>query len=322
MPEKTNSNRFREKKIEIGVFGLGEIATNQHIPIINKSQIFELVATISQSRRLPDVPSFSSIENMKQSNVRPDALALCMPPEPRFKFAMDAIREGYHLLLEKPPCLTTDECDLLIETAHELDVTIFASWHSKFGAMVKNAAEWLQKNGCDYFEVNWEEDWEKWHPGQKWISRKGGLGVLDPGINALSILCSLFDQTPTSQNVEFLRPANWETPIAAKFNLSFFPNINGGVNLQWQSTLAEKWEILFVSGKDRMVLSDGGNSLYINDVKVEPFGKVETEYSALYRHFALLVAAKKSDFDSRPIQCVEELFQKATWRSVGAVDIE
>ena len=179
---------------------------------------------------------------MKQSNVRPDALALCMPPEPRFKFAMDAIREGYHLLLEKPPCLTTDECDLLIETAHELDVTIFASWHSKFGAMVKNAAEWLQKNGCDYFEVNWEEDWEKWHPGQKWISRKGGLGVLDPGINALSILCSLFDQKPTSQNVEFLRPANWETPIAAKFNLSFFPNINGGVNLQWQSTLAEKWK--------------------------------------------------------------------------------
>ena len=60
---------------------------------------------------------------------------------------MDAIREGYHLLLEKPPCLTTDECDLLIETAHELDVTIFASWHSKFGAMVKNAAEWLQKMG-------------------------------------------------------------------------------------------------------------------------------------------------------------------------------
>ena len=89
------------------MFWLGEIATNQHIPITNKSQIFELVATISQSRRLPDVPH-SSIENMKQSNVRPDALALCMP-EPRLKFAMDAIREGYHLLLEKPPCLTTDE---------------------------------------------------------------------------------------------------------------------------------------------------------------------------------------------------------------------
>ena len=59
-----------------------------------------------------------------------------------------------------------------------------------------------------------------------------------------------------------------------------------------------------------MVLSDGGNSLYINDVKVEPFGKVETEYSALYRHFALLVAAKSQTSTPRPIQCVEELFQK------------
>ena len=79
--------------------------------------------------------------------------------------------------------------------------------------------------------------------------------------------------------------------------------------MQWQSTLAEKWEILFVSGKDRMVLSDGGNSLYINDVKVEPFGKVETEYSALYRHFALLVAAKKSDFDPDPYNVSKSFFK-------------
>ena len=36
--------------------------------------------------------------------------------------------------------------------------------------------------------INWKEDVRVWHPGQGWIWEPGGLGVFDPGINALSIL--------------------------------------------------------------------------------------------------------------------------------------
>ena len=35
--------------------------------------------------------------------------------------------------------------------------------------------------------VAWKEDVRIWHPGQAWIWKAGGLGVFDPGINALSI---------------------------------------------------------------------------------------------------------------------------------------
>jgi D-galactose 1-dehydrogenase len=36
--------------------------------------------------------------------------------------------------------------------------------------------------------VIWREDVRVWHPGQDWIWQPGGLGVFDPGINALSII--------------------------------------------------------------------------------------------------------------------------------------
>jgi D-galactose 1-dehydrogenase len=36
--------------------------------------------------------------------------------------------------------------------------------------------------------VEWKEDVRQWHPGQQWIWQPGGLGVFDPGINALSIV--------------------------------------------------------------------------------------------------------------------------------------
>jgi D-galactose 1-dehydrogenase len=36
--------------------------------------------------------------------------------------------------------------------------------------------------------ITWREDVRKWHPGQDWVFEPGGMGVFDPGINALSIL--------------------------------------------------------------------------------------------------------------------------------------
>src|SRR3546814_6448955 len=36
-------------------------------------------------------------------------------------------------------------------------------------------------------DIVWKEDVRRWHPGQQWIWEAGGFGVLDPGINALSI---------------------------------------------------------------------------------------------------------------------------------------
>ena len=55
--------------------------------------------------------------------------------------------------------------------------------------------------------------------GSTWIWKGGGLGVFDPGINALSILTRIFPARCCCVEAELSYPANCETPIAARLLL-------------------------------------------------------------------------------------------------------
>ena len=55
-----------------------------------------------------------------------------------------------------------------------------------------------------------------WHPGQAWILEPGGLGVFDPGINALSILTRILPQPLFVTAADLAFPANRDAPIAAQ----------------------------------------------------------------------------------------------------------
>ena len=60
------------------------------------------------------------------------------------------------------------------------------------------------------------DDVRVWHPGQRWIWQPGGLGVFDPGINALSILTHLIPGVYRLSAADLSYPANCHTPIAAQ----------------------------------------------------------------------------------------------------------
>ncbi|MFX5656779.1 hypothetical protein ABTE24_21610, partial [Acinetobacter baumannii] len=52
----------------------------------------------------------------------------------------------------------------------------------------------LQEHAPRKVKVIWREDVRHWHPDQEWIWQPGGLGVFDPGINALSIVTEILPQ--------------------------------------------------------------------------------------------------------------------------------
>lgn len=309
------------KPISIAVCGLGKIAFDQHIPAIESSKDFQLAATVSQSKAIPGVPSFLSLQELADSLIEVDAIALCMPPDPRHKLAMKAIDAGYDLLLEKPPCATVHESETLFNAAQNAGVTIFASWHSKFAPMVDSAREWVSENECDHFQVVWNERVLKWHPGQKWVSEPGGFGVLDPGINAFSILNAIFDLDFVFEKVLFNKPSNWETPIAASFQMRATTGLVGEGTFDWLTTGPDIWEIRFFSGSNKMVLSHGGHKMFVNDAPVDIELPQNGEYTALYNHFAKLLRTRISDFNIAPLQFVERLYEGARWKEVEAFDV-
>jgi D-galactose 1-dehydrogenase len=307
--------------ISIAVYGLGKIAFDQHIPAIEASNDFQLAATISQSKAIPSIPSFSTLQELTDSLIEVDAIALCMPPHPRHQIAMKLIEADYDLLLEKPPCANLRESEAVFDAAQNAGVTIFASWHSKFAPMVNMAREWVDENGCDYFQVVWNENVLKWHPGQKWVSQSGGFGVLDPGVNALSIIDVVFDANFSFEEIIFHRPSNWETPIAASFQMRAQSDLVGEVNFDWLTSREDIWEIRFFSGSSKMVLSHGGHKMTVDDAPVGAELPQTGEYTALYNYFANLLRNKTSDFDTAPLRFVEQLYEGARWREVEAFNI-
>ena len=76
---------------KLAIIGLGKIAQDQHLPVVAKNKDFELAAVVSSRGGHGDVPAFKTAAELFRSGIKLDAVALCMPPEPRFAIARDAL---------------------------------------------------------------------------------------------------------------------------------------------------------------------------------------------------------------------------------------
>ncbi|NMG39342.1 Gfo/Idh/MocA family oxidoreductase [Chelativorans sp. ZYF759] len=291
---------------EIAIVGVGKIARDQHLPSIAANAAFHLAATVSRSGGIDGVENHATLETLLAA--RPDigAVALCMPPQVRYEAARAALLAGRHVLLEKPPGATLAEVEALKALAAQKGLALFATWHSRFAAGVGPARDWLAGKEISKVEIVWKEDVRRWHPGQDWIWQAGGLGVFDPGINALSILTEILPVPAhvTSAMLEF--PEGRDAPIAAELRLRGATGFDVQAEFDWRQTGPQTWTIEVVTGEGRLLLSQGGAEL---DIEGEaPLRDRDHEYEGIYARFAELVAAAKIDVDLAPLTHVADAF--------------
>jgi D-galactose 1-dehydrogenase len=291
-------------KIKIAIVGLGKIARDQHVPALTASDDFELVAVASPFDSLDGVPSFKDAESMLRAMPEVEAVALCTTPQVRFRLACCALQQRRQVLLEKPPCVTLGEVQALEQLAKRQGMTLLTSWHSRFACGVEPARAWLAVRKISRVAITWKEDVRVWHPGQPWIWQAGGLGVFDPGINALSILTRIIPGAWVLQSAQLSFPGNCETPIAAHLDL-LGPAMTS-VDLDFLQTGTQTWDIDVHTDAGQLRLSMGGAVMTIDD---EPVDLPQTaEYPNLYAHFAALVRQGSSDVDVSPLQLVADAF--------------
>jgi D-galactose 1-dehydrogenase len=291
--------------IKIAIVGMGKIARDQHVPSLAANADFELVAVASPHGTLDGVPNFADMDSMLQVMPEVAAVALCTTPQVRYDLARSALLRGKHVLLEKPPGVTVSEVLALIELAKDQGVSLFASWHSRHAPGVEPARAWLAGRTIHGVSVTWKEDVRVWHPGQRWIWEAGGLGVFDPGINALSIITHLFPGLIV-RDAELSFPINCATPVAAQLALGNAQGTAIRMDLDFLQTGPQTWDIAIDTDAGHLILSLGGKHLTWNgqalDIPSTP------EYAALYAHFAALVRAGHIDADVAPLQIVADAF--------------
>ena len=283
--------------LKVALVGIGKIAVDQHVPAIADSPDWELAATVSRTGTVDGVEAFTDFNEMLQARPDISVVSLCLPPQPRFAYAEAALRAGRHLMLEKPPGQTLAEVHELQALACANGVSLYATWHSRMAHGVAGAKAWLAGRKIIRAHITWKEDVRKWHPGQDWVFAPGGMGVFDPGINALSILTEILPIPVHLTAATLTFPENRQTPIAAALTFS------GGVtaDFDWRQTGPQTWDIDVQTTTGNLTLRMGGNVLEIDGKPSVGENTIMGEYPALYARMAKLVAAGKSDVDLAPM---------------------
>ncbi|MCX7888404.1 MAG: Gfo/Idh/MocA family oxidoreductase [Rhodobacteraceae bacterium] len=300
--------------MRIALAGIGKIALDQHVPALAASPDWDLAATVSRSGSVPGIPAFADFASFLAA--RPDipAVSLCMPPQPRFAHAEAALRAGRHVMLEKPPGQTLAEVHALAALAAERGVTLFATWHSRMAHAVEPARAWLTGRRIRSARVTWAEDVRHWHPGQDWVFEPGGMGVFDPGINALSILTRILPAPLRLLAAELEIPSNRQTPIAAR--LAFAGDVTA--ELDWRVTRGQRWDIEVATDDGTLLLAAGGARALV-DGRLLAEGP-NREYARLYARMAELVAAGRSEVDLAPMIHVADAFTLGRRNRTDAFD--
>lgn len=292
--------------IRLGLVGIGKIARDQHLPSIARNPAFRLVAAASRSAAVDGVANFATTGEMLDAMPEIAAVAFCVPPQARHALAVDALERGKHVLLEKPPGATLSEVEHLARLARKNNVTLFASWHSRFAPGVEPARQWLAGKTVRSVRVDWREDVRRWHPGQDWIWQPGGLGVFDPGINALSIVTRIlpFEMFLTGSELSF--PDNRAAPIAASLRFSGETGAVIQAEFDWRHSGPQTWDIHLETDQGALALSSGGAELAIEGatVPVAP----QAEYDGVYARFADRIGSRSSDVDVSPLRHVADAF--------------
>ncbi|HEV7433488.1 MAG TPA: Gfo/Idh/MocA family oxidoreductase, partial [Pseudorhizobium sp.] len=240
------------------------------------------------------------------SDVQVDAISLCTPPQGRFEQAKAALDAGKHVMLEKPPGASISEVHALQTLAKKNARTLFSTWHSREAAAVEPTRALLADRQIRGVSVEWKEDVRHWHPGQAWIWEPGGLGVFDPGINALSIVTRIMPEPFHLVQSDLFFPENRAAPIAANLSFKTSSGVSIVAEFDWRQTGPQTWDIRIDTEEGPIVVSHGGSRMSVDGE--QRLVEEDREYCNLYNQFVRLVGEGRSDADFSPLVHVADAF--------------
>ena len=191
------------KSIGIGIVGCGIIA-NLHAHAIRAAGDLLLVGACSRSDASAEafctrqnIRKFESYEKMLESP-EIDAVSLCTPSGDHCAQILQALEAGKHVVVEKPMCITLEECDRVIRKAEETGLTVCVISQHRFSDGIQEirraiAAGELGKIHSaqltmHYFRPQSYYDSAPWRG--TWALDGGGV-LMNQGIHGVDMLCCL-----------------------------------------------------------------------------------------------------------------------------------
>ena len=135
-------------KLRIGIVGLGRVATATHIPVLKLLNNVEITACAEKNiDRVHRVKEFLSIPNifsdyrkMYESKLV-DAVYICLPTDLHYDATISALRNGLHVLCEKPMGRTLEEATEMNSLALKNKLILMPGFKYRYNNNLQHAAQ-------------------------------------------------------------------------------------------------------------------------------------------------------------------------------------
>ncbi|MBI3590563.1 MAG: Gfo/Idh/MocA family oxidoreductase [Candidatus Melainabacteria bacterium] len=141
------------KMIKVVIAGCGLIAPKKHIPaykkLVGKVEVVavcdlneEAAKRVSQKF---NIKKFYTNFTEMLSCEKPDVVDICTPPQTHARLAVEALKSGCHVILEKPMALSLADCNSIIETANRCNKKVGVIHNQIFNPALSKAKELVLK---------------------------------------------------------------------------------------------------------------------------------------------------------------------------------
>jgi len=185
------------KTTKIAVIGLGGIAQLVHFPIIKKlnNAVISAVSDLSKSR-LNSVAEKFGIKNRyldyKELLEKDDceAVIICTPTDTHLSIALDVLKSGKHVLIEKPVAKSLEEAEKIKKASLKYGKLVMVGMNMRYrpdAMLLKSLLNNKEIGEIFYIRTSWLR---KQSSSEKWFMQKGQAGggvLMDLGILLLDL---------------------------------------------------------------------------------------------------------------------------------------
>ncbi|HKO11592.1 MAG TPA: Gfo/Idh/MocA family oxidoreductase [Acidobacteriaceae bacterium] len=148
-------------QVNVAVVGTGLIATHKHLPALRKlsaqAQIVgvcdvnvDAARKVAQQFGIPN--AYGSLDDLLVQ-ARPDMVDICTPPRTHGALAIQAMRGGANVMIEKPMAVSVEECDQIVEAARETGRQICVAHSDLFYDSFMEARRRVQRGDIGEFRA-------------------------------------------------------------------------------------------------------------------------------------------------------------------------
>ena len=219
------------KKINIGIVGMGRISA-KHISAVKKNKkYFNLKAfcdeNMSKLNSHLNILKFNSLNQMLKKKLHLDLISICTPSGLHKLHAIQCLKKGVNVLIEKPMALNKKDAKEIISIGKKYKKKIFVCLQNRYNPTVQLLKKAIEtgKLGKIYFvnvNIFWNRD-QNYYNQDKWRGTKkfDGGALMNQSIHFVDILIWLFGPIKQKQILRSKLARKIETEDTASINIFF-----------------------------------------------------------------------------------------------------